>query len=532
MFFFNKKIDPDTNTNADVRTFYESKKTALITKISFVFIFINLVAMELIASGFSLSSSVVELTASKSLFLKQILLTAPEFFNHFGFTNVSLFAFFGKGIKFLILFIILALCKYFMNQKDPFKNYELLRNLPKKRLNKFNFLHSEIKFYSRFLPSNILLRICDECDEKTVCPNRIKEDDQSRNKAWCNLFALLPSHEILYWHEATYECRKAYFYKFGFYFTFLYLSFFTFCLSIYSHFSPNILLNYTVIITCLLIPLVLYLIHDSINSTREERGGAWRSYREKSNSYFYKSECFEKLMEENICKKVSPEEHTQKINKVTSYLSYYLKDKLDSHCIIGAERSSLNKENVLRVLKYLVTFLCTEHADHIKFRAGLFLINPAEEYLYPYILLKSKRLAALIEHNEKDELQKLSADFFSLENDSVAAKAYLSNEPIVKNFDLKSIRGNSFPPKNINSLLCYPLEFYEDVYKKTFKEKENACLPIKFGVLCVDTNEKDIFTFENKRLYIDLLKPFIDRIIYEMSLGVYYHSKERTENES
>ena len=115
-----KKKTEQATTNNSERARWKTKNAVLIWRISFVITALNLIAMELMASGFSLSTSIVELSLSKSEYLNQIITILPNMFSFFGSTEAEILKLMSKSIKFVVFFGFFYLCKYFLVQKDPF----------------------------------------------------------------------------------------------------------------------------------------------------------------------------------------------------------------------------------------------------------------------------------------------------------------------------------------------------------------------------------------------------------------------------
>ena len=160
------------------------------------------------------------------------------------------------------------------------------------------------------------------------------------------------------------------------------------------------------------------------------------------------------------------------------------------------------------------------HKKEVKFRAALFLLSEDHKYLFPFILdnTNNSKFHCL---TDETQVHPISADFFSISKDSVAAESWRTKKPISKNNNLKTVLPVS--SDHLKSICCYPLEFHDDVYDTLRAEQAN--LPINFGILCVDCNDEALFSEKNHKLNVLLIKPFAERIIYELSLGVYYKNR-------
>ena len=457
-----------------------------------------------------------------------VLNEAFEFFQFIdeklGIVDFHLYSFIGKSTKFIFLGILSLVIYYFIANKEPFSNYELLRKIGIMDKSSVPFYLNEISFYAKYLPSNVIADICNsKCEESDICPNKLPLEGEKKNRAWCRIFGVLDPKDVEYWHEVTYECRKAYFLKYGFLFSAIFLTITSVALFFLHKIIQSIEYDTLLLTGYIILILFAYIFICYTHSLKVNKGGAWRKFKHKSD-HFFDLRRFLNLFKEHQCLSISNLKEFKAVTYMIKYIDYILGDKLINHISGKKERTQYNKADLRRILQNITSFFDVLNDKKYKFRAALFLLSGDHKYLYPFILDNSKKTKFHYQIDETEEsIHEISSDFFSLSSNSVAAKAYNLGLPISENF--KIINMDNEKPSHINSIFCYPLKFSSDVYIYLQKEEKNV-FPEKYGVLCIDCDNEDIFSQKNHRLNELLITPFSQRIMFEFSLGLYYSNKE------
>jgi hypothetical protein len=191
----NKKISNATNQQA--RKFWQNKKDSLRWKMALLFVVINIIGLDLSAPGYSITTIISSEIINNSSFLPEIIQKFHEINQRFGLIDINFVKVAGKSTKILVILIMALICYYFIRNKDPFSNLELLRNIPINGYNKKHFYLREIAFYAKYLPSNVLAVMCSKCPDGDECARSIPSTGEEKTRAWCRLFAKLSAQDVI-----------------------------------------------------------------------------------------------------------------------------------------------------------------------------------------------------------------------------------------------------------------------------------------------------------------------------------------------
>ena len=234
------------------------------------------------------------------------------------------------------------------------------------------------------------------------------------------------------------------------------------------------------------------------------------------------SDRFDEILKDNICWQISKRKEVNFIKTQTECLSDLVESKLLMHFYNRNFRTPNNKANIRRVLQYNTALLYSLFEGKVNFRTALFLLSDDQTYLMPFILDNTNKTKWNFLNNNNIN-KELCASFFSIDGDSVAARSWIKNCVIIKNESINTVK--PIDSSHLQSILCYPLELIDEVYD--ILKEHNPYLNEVIGVLCVDCDDKNVFSVESHRLMEQMVKPFADRILYEFSLGLYYYYKEK-----
>ncbi len=274
------------NSSPDIRQAWETKKNGLRFIIIVIFVFVNLLGLEMAAAGTSLITDILSTIDGYTQLLSDFVEIFKSPLQKFGYDYSGLLDAISSSVKLTIGCFFVTIAFHLLYHKDPFSNLELLRNLPYKDNSKFKIYLRELEFYAKLLPSNILAEKCNECQDYNRCPQFIPIEGEAKNRAWCQIFPKLKEEDIENWFKITYGCRKAYYLKYGFLFSAIFLTFI---------WGLVLILNATILETpanTKLLPyylLVLYslcFLFTWTHSLKEEKGGVWRKYKDRVESFF------------------------------------------------------------------------------------------------------------------------------------------------------------------------------------------------------------------------------------------------------
>ena len=507
-------------TNREVRAFWETKKSKMRWKMSLFFAIIAVVGLEIATIEYSLSTIIIENVISKVSIIHEVTSNLEIINKKFLFFDTDIIPLLKKSTKLLIAVMLASFWYYFLINKDPLCNYELLRTINYNSKRRKNPIHKEVSFYAKYLPSNIIATICDGCGYKDGCQQRVPMDGDRKTGVWFKIFATLDSKDAYQWLKVTNDCRQALYWKYGLLFSALILSLIYIILFISSLLNPQLRPSETIFIL-IGICLVGYFFVGFVNRTEKDQGGAWRNFREHSISFF-QSEKYADIQSEKLCYKATTEKDLKSLRMMNNYISYIIEDKLLKHCCGYSEKSKNNKAHIRRILQHAKAYYYVLYDKKIKFRTALFLLSQDQRYLFPFILddTNFSRFYCLDNSNKVHEI---CADFFAIEKDSVASKAWRTREPISQSQNIATVR--DIESDHLQSILCFPLRFNSDVYEYLINQDES--FHQFYGVLCIDADSKKVFNNKNYNINIELVKAFADRITYEISLGLYYSYKER-----
>ncbi|MEA2096737.1 MAG: hypothetical protein U9P73_08625 [Candidatus Cloacimonadota bacterium] len=517
---FNRKKETLNETNQQARKFWENKKDSLRWKVALFFVVLNIVGLEFSAPGNSITTTISSEILNNSSFLPEIIQKINVINQHFGFVDINFVKVAGKSTKILIILIMALICYYFIRNKDPFSNLELLRNIPISGYNRKHFYLKEIAFYAKYIPSNVLAVMCNNCPDGNECTRSIPLLGEEKTRSWCRLFAKLSAPDVISWHKATYECRKAFYLKYGLLFSILFLLIAFVTVAILNKVFLPVPMNQIYLGAYLLLLTSSFIFISFTHGLREGQGGAWRSFREYSK-LFFKSIEFDDFIKNNLCCQITSEKEIKSIMTMTNYLSYLVENRLIKHICVEKERTLYNKSNIRRILQHLKACFYVTNNKEVNFRCALFLLSENHKYLYPFVRDDSDHSIYYC-LNDKSKVHDISSDFFKINGNSVVAESWRTKKPLSRNINIQTVCPVS--SDHLKSIFCFPLTFHEDVYQN-LKEKRGD-LPINFGVLCVDSDGKSIFSQKNNNLNTIIIKSFADRIVYELSIGIFYKNKE------
>lgn len=519
---FTKKAKVVQNaTNQQARKFWETKKDSLRWRIALFFVMINIVGLELVAPGYSITTTISSEIIKNSSFLNEIIVKFHDINKNFGLIDIDVVKSAGKSTKILIIFIVALICSYFIRNKDPFSNLELLRNISIDGYSKIHFYLREIAFYAKYVPSNVLAVMCSECQAKNECTKSIPLKSEEKTRSWCRLFAKLSPDDVSSWHEATYECRKAFYLKYGLLYSIFFLSIALVVVSVINKTIFKVPINQMYLVGYILLLATGFMFVSFTHGLKEGQGGAWRKFREQSKLFFNSSE-FDVFIKNNLCCKITSEKEVKTILSMTNYLSHLVENKLIKHVCSINERTVYNKSNIRRVLQHLKAFFYVTNEKQSNFRCALFLLSENHKYLYPFVRDNSDKSVYYC-LNDDSKIHDISSEFFRVDGSSIVAEAWRTNQPVSRNINIQTVC--HLHTDHLKSIYCLPVSFHGDVYQSL----KDTCgdLPINFGVLCVDSDNSSFFSEKNNNLNTIVVQPFADRIVYELSIGIYYKDKDK-----
>jgi hypothetical protein len=506
------------STNQATREIWEKKKQKLRWKMALFFVGITIVGFEISASGFSFTTAFVNELFQHSIYLQDILKYFDSINDKYNFIDTSLVKVLGKSSKILVVFVFAYGWYYFLFNKDPFSNIELLRKIHYKAYKKRYFFLKDIAFYAKHLPSNLLAKKCNECSRKEECENILEEIGDKKTREWCKLFAKLLPVDVEAFHKATYEFRKAFYLKYGFLFSGIILTIGFIIIYFYSAAYLNETSKISLPLIYIFFTFAAYAGVAISNGLKEGQGGAFRRYRENSQKYF-SSEDFNDFLSNNLCNQISDAEDIKSILIMNDYLNFIIDNKLQMHCLGNNKREAYNKANIRRILQHLTALFFALSSRQHQFRTSFFILSDDQKYLFPFILDSSNK-AKFNFLNDTHDIHKICSDFFSINKNSAAAEAWRLQRPVCRNSNIQTVLHG--PNEHLKSIYCYPLSFNGEIYQQIKSDNLN----INFGVLSIDCNNENIFSQKNCIINNLLVKPFAHRICYELSLGIYYKIKE------
>jgi len=340
-------------------------------------------------------------------------------------------------------------------------------------------------------------------------------------RCWCRLFAKFDPKDVVSWHKVTHECRKAFYLQYGFLYSAIFLTFTLIISYLIAQFlSYNI--SHLLLIAYIIIILFLYVIISYIHGIKNNQNGAWRNFKEHSRNFFNSDE-FDYFIKNNLCFQITSKKEIESIMTMNNYLSYLVENKLLVHLCKNKDSLKYNKANLRRIMQHITALYHVLYEKQYHFRSALFLLSEDQKYLFPFVRddTNYSRYYCL---NDKSTLHTISSNFFSIDGESIAAETWRTQNSISRDSNLKTV----CPASNdhLKSIYCYPLNFNNDIYE--ILQSIGAEQKINFGILCIDCNAIETFSRKNHKLNSILLKPFVERIIYEITLGIYYYIKEKS----
>lgn len=503
----------ESNSNSAERLLWDKKKN-WIRGLAALSITLSLViGLEIIAVGFSITTEISsKLVSSTPIYELKGLLSDEN----------QLIFFLAKLIKLIVVASLSCFFYYMFAHKDPFSNASLLLKFQNNNYKTKFFFLEELAFFSKYLPSNIIGEQCEACEKRASCSNLISYNTAEQNWAWNKLFALFDPSDVKYWMQLTNNCRIAYFTKYGLLICFVIVAIcYALFLFVNLFFGKQDVGN--IILWYLLFLLLMYLVSSLVFGIHFGKSNIWQKFRAKSN-HFFDSKEFHKIKKQILCERGKADEDLIKVLTMTNYLGYPIQDKLIHHCLGRNERVPFNTNNIRRIMQYLIAYYSTIYEEAQRnFRTALFFISEDHKYLFPFVK-DGINYGTFNDIPSTEVLHEISSNFFDLSNNKniVVVEAYNENKEISRNTNLETYDKKEH--LNLKSIICIPLTFDEEVYNSF--NRGLMIFPRKFGALAVDCNDKSIFSEDNHELNTSLIRPFVDRIIYELSLGMYYYGEE------
>lgn len=271
-----------------VRKTWEAKKSLLKIRIAFLTVFLSFIGFELGTPGYSLTEHLSRELVDSSETLKNAIeknARIREFFTKEGqaeepniLVKIIDSGALGGPIKTFVMVMLMYFVLYIINMKDPFSNYELLRELGLSGCSRRKSWcqGNEIAYYAQNVPSHLLHRVCDACIHGDNCGNRLKKDDADSMKRWSAVFGVLEIGLVEKDLKSVHSCRRAYYYKYMFLWLGILLTVYYILIRSYEYaFNPEVNINHG---------LLLYIggcflacsAYSWINSFQNDSdGGAW-----------------------------------------------------------------------------------------------------------------------------------------------------------------------------------------------------------------------------------------------------------------
>ena len=277
-----------TVSKAVVRKTWEAKKNLLKIRIAFIAIFLSFVGFELGTPGYSLTEHISKELIENSDTLKSAIENNEkirQFFTKEGETKEpSVFikiidsGALGGPIKTVVMVMFMYFVLYIINMKDPFSNYELIRELGISGCSRRRSWcqGNEIAYYSQNVPSRLLHRVCEACIHWEACGNKLREGDPDGMKRWSAVFGVLDLTLVEKDLSHVHSCRRAYYYKYMFFWLGILMTTYYIMIRSYEYaFRPEVNANHGLIIYTLMC-FAACSIYSWINSfQKDSAGGAW-----------------------------------------------------------------------------------------------------------------------------------------------------------------------------------------------------------------------------------------------------------------
>ena len=541
-FFFGiikPRKDIRFKSNYDARQYWERKKQKLRVNFAFLIIVYVLSGFEMSTPNYSLTTEIANRGViyfriishivsknSKDEGVKSDLFekTPNEKERIFNDLNNGNIVELGRFLKFFVYLSFVLIFIFAFTHLDPFSNRDLLVNLVSndkyKRLERYFPALKDLKKYAEVLPSNYLYFACANCQNSPICKNSLTNDRYLGVELWSKIFGSLHPDDVNKNLETLYTCRLWHFFKY----TLLYCSLLLSAVYLGVRFLELAMSNLEVIpnwelILLISISFIMFLgLHIADPSIKSIVYGA---------KTFYSTNRFKKALYDFVCNRVKATEKYSPIssNGYTSIdeLKYYyqreieklkmttesismINNQLIANMIGYPKINNLNREPIIRSILAVITGNYELLYDNHKlFRASILI--PEDNHLNTWLTHPSWN------NHENNSDMVIDADInkiFDIKGSSIASKAWSEKKAISANNSIPMIYGGQ--SDNLKSIIAFPLVFPKDFYFKI--NENNHSIGEVFGVLCVTSSDKNVFTKENCEINTTILTPYISMINY------------------
>ena len=526
--------DPESKQNAEIRKHWDSKKILLRFRFSIMASVFIVIGFELSTPNYSMSTWFVEEVLTSSELLKSVFTKdwAQEIFvSHFD-KDSNLPVYSGTPAKFTLFFIVLFLVSRHFLSSDPYSNSELLRNLasPGDRQKPFLVMRwmREIGFYAIYCPSNRLPERCRACATKG-CLNRLASANERKTFHWNRIFASLPSalaNDLL---KSTHKCRAVFLSRYSLWFSAAFLIPVYFFARLFEYNTGLEVNKNSVLIGYIAVLWLTGLLIGYLNSsTTENARGVLGTFKECVSNIMHMSE-YKEAFERVVCG------HDDRTNKfrdgaagvdtegipqntwefqalvtMLRYLDDVVKGKL-LEVRSFSEETQQDKNSLRRLLAAVTEMYIAIHNNQYRFRSALFVPDKESEFLVPLVDIP-------FPDQDFFSLQgSYSEDNFSKTSRSVASESWVTRQPVYK-AGLEIPEFHEGQREYLKSIAAVPICLDYDL--GNLLAADNIQVDSIVGVLCIDSDNVEVFSGQNSSLNELLIRPFANRLVFEMVSGL------------
>lgn len=406
----------------------------------------------------------------------------------------------------------------------------------------FNVIAKDSVYYAKYCPSNALTSRCDGCGTND-CGNRLKSGSIKSQRRWNTVITAVPTSRLDMMLEMLHHYRVSVAARYKYFITASILSIaylvvrLTEAVFLTDRFDPQWGLLALIILFWVYVYLLCHWSKHHETSTRREL-----SKFETAVSQMTSGESYRKIHDKLICSHdlhsnlftsleiAEPSEawdvYAGRENEVLHMRSKYVDLIVERKFVMAFRRradntlSELSYRQVMSNLLDALVAMFEELHPGAAFRVAFFTPNDDETFMSPVVWDSKIR-------NENSTV--LNPDswstYFNIENPtSVVSRCWVEDIPhsrVIGEYNVFSTEQEAF----LKSLFTLPVTAPRRI-ADIIKEKELDMYK-RLGVLCIDSDNPNVFDLQNLSLNCSLIEPFAKR----MSLETYAKLSHRTEGE-